>query len=155
MGKFQSTKLYDGFSTCFRQWLAVESHCSRLHGYSVSFKIIFEGELDERSWIFDFGGMKRAKSKIDGFTASNWMSHMFDHTTIIAEDDPEIEWFKEGYRLGVLQLRVLPKVGAERFAEFVFNKIDAFVKEETDNRVHVVSVECFEHNKNSAIYDRN
>jgi hypothetical protein len=53
---------------------------------------------------------------------------------------------------GLIQLRVIPHVGAERFAEFVFNKINDFVKAETDNRVRVTKVEFMEHNKNSAIY---
>jgi hypothetical protein len=28
MGKFQSTKVFDGFSTVFRQWKAETTHCS-------------------------------------------------------------------------------------------------------------------------------
>ena len=65
MSKFQSTKLFDGFSTVFRQWKAEGTHCRFLHGYGVSFRVWFEGELDERNWVFDFGGMKRAKGNID------------------------------------------------------------------------------------------
>ena len=48
MGKFQSTKLFDGFSTVFRQWKATGTHCRFLHGYGVSFRVWFEGELDEK-----------------------------------------------------------------------------------------------------------
>ena len=37
MGKFQSTKIFDGFSCVFRQWKAEETHCKYpLHGYGVS-----------------------------------------------------------------------------------------------------------------------
>jgi 6-pyruvoyltetrahydropterin/6-carboxytetrahydropterin synthase len=64
--KFQSTKVFDGYSTVFRQWRAKGTHCSFIHGYGISFKIIFEGDLDERNWVWDFGGMKRAKNTIDG-----------------------------------------------------------------------------------------
>jgi 6-pyruvoyltetrahydropterin/6-carboxytetrahydropterin synthase len=56
MGKFQSTKVFDGFSTVFRQWKAEGTHCKFLHGYGVSLKVWFEGELDERNWVWDFGG---------------------------------------------------------------------------------------------------
>jgi 6-pyruvoyltetrahydropterin/6-carboxytetrahydropterin synthase len=66
MSKFKSTKLFDGYSACFRQWRAEGTHCKFLHGYAVSFKVTFEGDLDERNWVFDFGGMKRAKTKIQG-----------------------------------------------------------------------------------------
>jgi hypothetical protein len=29
--KFQSTKLFDGYSACFRQWKADGTHCKYLH----------------------------------------------------------------------------------------------------------------------------
>jgi 6-pyruvoyltetrahydropterin/6-carboxytetrahydropterin synthase len=152
MPKFQSTKVFDGFSCVFRQWKAEGTHCRFLHGYGVSFKIWFEGELDEKNWVWDFGGMKRANGTIDGMNPKAWMDYMFDHTTLIAEDDPYLEGWKAVDQRGLIQLRVIPHVGAERFAEFVFNKINDFVKAETDNRVRVTKVEFMEHNKNSAIY---
>jgi 6-pyruvoyltetrahydropterin/6-carboxytetrahydropterin synthase len=86
MGKFYSTKTYGndrGLSCCFRQWRSTHSHCSLLHGYSIGVKIIFECEsLDERNWVMDFGGLKEFKQ---------WLEHMFDHTLLVAEDDPELE----------------------------------------------------------------
>ena len=51
MGKFQSSKVFDGFSTVFRQWKANTTHCRFVHGYGISFKVYFEGELDERNWV--------------------------------------------------------------------------------------------------------
>ena len=152
MAKFQSTKIFDGYSTVFRQWRAKDTHCSFLHGYGISFKIIFEGELDERNWVWDFGGMKRAKGTIDGMSPKVWMDYMFDHTTIIAEDDPYLDVFKQMHTAGIIQLRVIPATGAEQFAKFIFDKVSKFISEETNNRVRVVSVEFKEHEKNSAIY---
>ena len=153
MGKFQSTKIFDGFSTVFRQWKAEETHCKYLHGYGVSFKVWFEGELDEKNWVWDFGGMKRAKTKIDDMSPKEWLDYMFDHTVIVAEDDPFVESFQSMGVHGAAQVRVIPAVGAEKFAEFVFNKLNDFVKTETDNRVKVLRVEFMEHGKNSAIYE--
>ena len=150
--KFQSTKVFDGYSTVFRQWRAEGTHCKFLHGYGISFKIIFEGDLDERNWVWDFGGMKRAKTWIDGMQPKEWMDHMFDHTTIIAEDDPYLENFKEMWKDGIIQLRIIPATGAEQFAKFIYDKVSKFIKIETEGRVRVVSVEFKEHNKNSAIY---
>ena len=66
-----------------------------LHGYGVSVKIWFEGELDERNWVWDFGGFKRAKGKIDGMNPKDWMTWLLDHTTIIADDDPHLGLFQE------------------------------------------------------------
>ena len=153
MGKFQSTKIFDGFSTVFRQWKAEETHCKYLHGYGVSFKVWFEGELDEKNWVWDFGGMKRAENKIDDMSPKEWMDHMFDHTVIIAEDDPFVESFQSMGVHGAAQVRVIPAVGAEKFAEFIFNKLNNFVKLETKNRVKVIRVEFMEHGKNSGVYE--
>jgi len=152
MGKFQSSKVFDGFSTVFRQWRAVDTHCSRIHGYGVSFKVYFEGELDDRNWVFDFGGMKRAKCLIDGMQPKVWMDYMFDHTHIVAEDDPYLEEFLKLNDLGVSQVRVIPRTGAESFAEFIFKKLNPFVKEETKDRIRVTKVTFMEHGKNAASY---
>ena len=149
---FISTKVFDGFSCVFRQWKADGTHCRFLHGYGVSFKVWFKGELDERNWVWDFGGMKRAKGKIDGMNPKAWMDYMFDHTFIVAEDDPFLESFQRMEGAGVAQVRVVPATGAERFAEYVYQKLNTFVQEETEGRVKVVKVEFMEHGKNSAIY---
>jgi 6-pyruvoyltetrahydropterin/6-carboxytetrahydropterin synthase len=153
MPKFQSTKIFDGFSTVFRQWRAEGTHCKYLHGYGVSFKVWFEGELDEKNWVWDFGGMKRAKGTIDDMNPKAWMDYMFDHTTIIAEDDPFVNAFIEMGKVGAAQIRILPSVGAEQFAKYVFEKLDTFVQEETNGRVKVIRVEFAEHNKNTAVYE--
>ena len=150
--KFQSTKVFDGYSTVFRQWRAEGTHCRFLHGYGISFKIIFEGELDERNWVWDFGGMKRAKGTIDGMSPKTWMDYMFDHTYIIAEDDPFLPSAQEMDKEGIVQLRIIPATGAEQFAKYIYDKVSEFIKIETEGRVRVVSVEFKEHAKNSAIY---
>ena len=113
MGKFQSSKVFDGFSTVFRQWKAEDTHCRFLHGYGISFKVYFEGELDHRNWVWDFGGMKRAKTQIDGMSPKEYFNYMFDHTVIIAEDDPGMGGWKTMNDLGVIQLRIIPATGAE------------------------------------------
>jgi 6-pyruvoyltetrahydropterin/6-carboxytetrahydropterin synthase len=150
---FQSTKLFDGYSTVFRQWKAEGTHCRFLHGYGVSFRVWFEGELDERNWVWDFGGMKRAKGTIDGMNPKAWMDYMFDHTTIVAEDDPGLGGFKTMDSLGIIQLRIIPATGAEQFAKYIFEKLNTFIQEETSGRVKIKRVEFMEHAKNTAIYE--
>ena len=152
MGKFQSSKVFDGFSTVFRQWKAKETHCRFLHGYGISFKVYFEGELDEKNWVWDFGGMKRAKTLIDGKQPKAWMDYMFDHTVIIAEDDPGMGGWETMNKLEVIQLRIIPATGAEKFSEFIFNKLNEFVHTETEGRVRVTKVKFMEHGKNAAYY---
>ena len=152
MKKYQSTKLFDGYSACFRQWRADGTHCRFLHGYAVSFRVWFEGDLDHRNWVFDFGGMKRAKHNIDYRTPKDYFAWLLDHTTIVAEDDPYLDLFCDMEAKGLIQLRILPAVGCERFAEFLFTKINDFLKVETDGRVRATRVEVYEHERNSASY---
>lgn len=149
---FQSTKLFDGFSTVFRQWKAEGTHCRFLHGYGVSFRVWFEGELDERNWVWDFGHAKRSQYKIDGLNPKEWMDYMFDHTTIIAEDDPFINAFKEMDRAGVAQIRIIPDVGCEKFAEYIYNKLNPWVLSDSNGRVRITQVEVREHERNTALY---
>lgn len=159
--KFRSTKVKDGYSTCFRQWRADGTHCKFLHGYGTSVKFTFEGELDERNWVADFGGFKTGRllkmdghivNDIDGKSPDKWLDWLLDHTTIVAEDDPSLEYLKLMNKMGVIQLRIIPDVGAERFAEYIGKKIDEWIRKETSNRVHLVECEFREHEKNSAIY---
>ena len=152
MANFKSRKKFDGFSTCFRQWRANTTHCQYLHGYDVEFEVTFEGELDHRNWVWDFGGMKRANNLIDGMQPKAWMEYMFDHTVVVAEDDPDIQNFIDMDSRGTIQLRVVPGVGAEKFAEFLYHKLNDFVQLETEGRVKVVKVKFMENHKNSAIY---
>ena len=152
MGKFQSSKVFDGFSTVFRQWKAKETHCRFLHGYGISFKVYFEGELDDRNWVWDFGGMKRAKTLIDGKQPKAWMDYMFDHTVILAEDDPFKDSFLKMQDVEVAQVRIIEATGAEKFSEYIFNKLNEFVHTETAGRVRVTKVKFMEHGKNAAYY---
>lgn len=161
--KFQSTKLFDGYSACFRQWKADGTHCKYLHGYAISFRVWFEGELDERNWVWDFGGMKRAKTKIKGLTDAygfdlidmqpkDYFTYLLDHTTIVAQDDPHLETFKQMDKDGIIQLRVLPATGCEQFAKYLYEIINSFLKKETNGRVKAAKVEVYEHERNSASY---
>ena len=151
--KFTSRKRIDGYSTCFRQWKADDTHCKYLHGYGIYFDITFGGDLDYRNWVADFGLFKRAKTTIAGMSPKDYFAWLLDHTTIVAEDDPYLEQFKQMDKDKIIQLRILPAVGCERFAEFLYNKINEFLHVETQGRVRAVKVEVYEHERNSASYE--
>jgi 6-pyruvoyltetrahydropterin/6-carboxytetrahydropterin synthase len=143
---FQSTKTYDhnqGFSCAFRQWKALHSHCSLLHGYALAFKFVFETDkLDERNWVVDFGGLDELK---------NCLRYWFDHTTLVAADDPAREHFINLERAGLIKMRQLEKVGCEAFAQHAFTLASAYIGKKYPH-VRVVSCEVSEHGANSAIY---
>lgn len=149
--RFESVKVFDGYSTCFRQWRANGTHCQFLHGYGVKFKITFEGVLDFRNWVADFGMMRRTGVRIRGMSPKEYFSWLFDHTTVIAKDDPAIDMFKTLHESKLIQLRFADKVGCERFAEHILLVADFVAKKETDGRVRVKCVEFMENEKNSAI----
>ena len=157
MGKFQSTKLFDNYSVAIRQWKAQHSHCQLLHGYALKFRVWFESNtpdddnmgLDDMNWIVDYGGFKE-KPVGNGLKA--WMDHMFDHTVIVAKDDPNLSTFQTMEIMGIIQLRIVEATGAEKFAEFIYNKLNEFVQIETQGRVRIAQVEFMEHGKNTAIY---
>lgn len=143
---YRSTKTFGhdlGLSACFRQWRA-DSHCHFLHGYALSIKLEFEAsELDERNWVVDFGGLKSLKQQLQD---------LFDHKTVVAIDDPHLDFFKEGHNLGVLDLVLVDDVGCEKFAEMIFGITEQFLERaEFAPRCKVVSVEVREHGANSAI----
>ena len=148
MTNFKSTKTYKaskGFSCCFRQYKA-KSHCRFLHGYSLEIKIVFEAKnLDERNWVVDFGGMKKLEETF---------RNTFDHKTLIDKNDPHIDWFKQGEKLGLLELVILEDgVGCEMFAYKVYNLANAWLSEsEFNGRCKVTQIEVKEHDTNSAIY---
>ena len=145
MSKYQSTKVVELGSCAFRQWRATHSHCQYLHGYQLKAKLWFGcNELDEKNWCVDFGGLKELKQHL---------KELFDHTTTVAQDDPELETFKELDKKGLVQLRVFKDgVGIERVAEAVYEQANDFIKYHTKDRCWVEKVEVFEHEDNSATY---
>ena len=97
--------------------------------------------------------MKRAKSKIEGKTPTEYFSYLLDHTVIVSSDDPYMYVFKDMDALGVIKLRVLESgVGCELFAKHLFEVINEFLLEETEGRVVATKVTVMEHHKNSASY---
>jgi 6-pyruvoyltetrahydropterin/6-carboxytetrahydropterin synthase len=173
MANYLSTKTYGndrGLSCCFRQWRSTHSHCSLLHGYSIGIKLIFESHtLDDRNWVMDFGGLKAFKE---------WSEYMFDHTLVIAEDDPHRAMFEKMAELGlqdqggVCDIRIVPGVGCEKFAELAYKEMDKILKKYQNGKEYILpdgrsfsarypvgkyvklrSVEVFEHAGNSAVYE--
>ena len=146
MANFTSTKRFKGFPCTHRQWRA-DSHCRFVHGYSREFYFEFAcNELTKEEWVMDFGGLKDVKA---------WLEKMFDHTFLVASDDPELPTFQKLNEKGVIQLRILPNAGMEGTARFVFEHVSKMIKTSTNNRVWVTKVEVCENEKNSAFIEPN
>jgi 6-pyruvoyltetrahydropterin/6-carboxytetrahydropterin synthase len=94
---------------------------------------VFESDtLDDRNWVMDFGGLKAFKE---------WSEYMFDHTLVVAHDDPHLPFFRQMNELvtvngvndpnspvpnergAVCDLRVVEAVGCEKFAELAYREM--------------------------------
>jgi 6-pyruvoyltetrahydropterin/6-carboxytetrahydropterin synthase len=140
---YVSTKVIELGSCAFRQWRAEDTHCKYLHGYQLKAKFWFEGDLDKRNWVVNFGGLKELKYKLQ---------YQFDHTLCIASSDPLLPIFKELHEKGGCNLRIMEEVGIELTAEYCFKVANEFVQNMTQGRCKVIKVEVWEHDLNSAIY---
>jgi 6-pyruvoyltetrahydropterin/6-carboxytetrahydropterin synthase len=117
----------------------------------------------------DFGGLKAFKE---------WADWQFDHTLVIASDDPHLKLFQTMASLGlqeqggVVDLRVVEAVGCEKFAELAYKTMNEILKTFQQGKAYTLengksfecrypvgqgvrlrSVEVFEHNANSAVYE--
>jgi 6-pyruvoyltetrahydropterin/6-carboxytetrahydropterin synthase len=143
MKRYTSTKIIELGSCAFRQWRAVDTHCKYVHGYQLKAKFWFEGELDDRNWVVNFGGLKELKSTLQ---------KTFDHTLCIAMDDPEIALFQKLHEVGACDLRIMADVGIEKTAEYCFKRAAEYIDATTNGRCKVTKVEVWEHEANSAIF---
>jgi 6-pyruvoyltetrahydropterin/6-carboxytetrahydropterin synthase len=111
----------------------------------LSIKFEFEAtELDENHWVVDFGSLKKLRAKLENY---------FDHRTLVAKDDPNMDWFVEAQNRGIADLIVMDEIGCEKFAEFAYGLAYEWLREAGyEPRCRVVSAEVREHGANSAIY---
>ncbi len=146
-GTYRVIKSYGpelGLSCAFRQWQAGESHCRFLHGYALGFRFTFVADtLDDRGWCIDFGGLKPLRA---------WLQANFDHTLLVAADDPALDTLRALGTAGLADLRVMEAVGCEAFAALAAGWAAAFLARETAGRVRVEAVEVSEHAGNAACF---
>lgn len=151
--RYISTKRFDNFSVAIRQHKAQHSHCKLLHGYAFELKVWFasteedvDKQLDEMNWIVDFGIFKRNGLR-------EWLDNLLDHTMMIEKDDPFYDLFEQMGQMRIAKPIFLDKIGAESVARLVFEKFNDVFSKTEGCRIKVIKVECFENNKNSAIYE--
>lgn len=134
-----------GLSCCFRQHKA-DSHCNKFHGYALAFEFEFKCDnLDVRNWVVDFGGLKSLKGILED---------CFDHKLLVASDDPMLDMILGLDELGLADVRELPAVGCEAFAEYAYALADAWLCDAgyRTRGVFVNYVKVSEHGANWAKY---
>lgn len=132
-----------GLSCAFRQWRAKDTHCRFLHGYALEVELaIVARDLDEHNWVRDFGDFDRVR---------RLLREMFDHRTIVAKDDPELETFRSINNRNLIQLLIVDQVGCEAFALYIFQVV-AHLFVDQDRFTYLEYVTVREHGANSATY---
>lgn len=145
-----------GLSAAFRQWRA-SSHCHFVHGYALAVELTFvANSLDSRNWVIDFGAFSEVKEIL---------KNLFDHKLLVAEDDPQLDYFVRGAERKIFDVEIVRNVGCECFAELVYTKVDKWLKDSYEksqlawpkghwNNVRLDAVKVSEHGANSASYRR-
>lgn len=163
-----STKSYgpsEGFAVCYRQWRADRKSgksktslysrdeipgCCALHGYALSFYFEFECEtLDSRNWIVDFGSLKSFKE---------FLKENFDHTMLVAQDDPEFKTFEMLHNKALAKMVVVEATGCESLSKFLCEYLNEIWLPENypgnaDREIRCRKVEVRETPSNSAYYE--
>jgi 6-pyruvoyltetrahydropterin/6-carboxytetrahydropterin synthase len=52
------------------------------------------------------------------------LESQFDHTLLVAEDDPELEFYQEMQRRNIAKLTILPKLGCEGLADQLYQYVN-------------------------------
>jgi len=143
--KYISTKTYKHLGpVAYRQWRA-DSHCNKIHGYALSFHFEFEcDELDARNWCVDYGSLKPLKGLLE-----DW----FDHTLLVAVDDPQRDEFLKLRNLGLAKITEVEKTGCEGLAEFIYDYVNTYFLKDYGygDRVWCCKVEVRETDSNMAM----
>ena len=131
-----STKNYgpeEGFAVAYRQWRADRKSgkgpnevyskdeipgCSAIHGYAMSFYFEFTSTtLDARNWVVDFGSLRPLKE---------FLKETFDHTMLVAEDDPHKDKYIELREMGLCKLVEVENTGCEALAKFLCDYVNSY-----------------------------
>lgn len=162
-----STKRYgpeEGFSIAYRQWRADRKSgktsgvysrdeipgCCALHGYAVGFFIEFEcTTLDARNWVVDFGSLRSFK---------NFLKENFDHTMLVAEDDPEFTTLENLHKMGLAKMVVVEATGCEALGKYLYDYLNEIWLPENypkngEHEVRCRKVEVYETPANSGGYE--
>lgn len=139
--KFTSTKEYvDAFPVAYRQWRADDKPgkvpgCNKIHGYAFSMKFYFgTDDLDVRNWVCDYGGLGELK---------DFLKDYFDHTVLVSEDDPHLDWYQEAQRRGIAKLTVLPRLGCEGLADMLYKYVNGVYIPDKLGRVEAERIWCY------------
>lgn len=151
-----ATKKFIGFPFAHRQHTH-PGHCRFIHGHNWDFTFTFgSGSLDNNGFVIDFGALKWLKE---------WLESQFDHTLVLNENDPALEFLRKGLtdsngcladiedHYPFAKITVVPNCGAEGLAKYLHTEVNRLLTCRTPGRdVWVLAVTVHENERNSATY---
>ncbi|MFZ1176042.1 MAG: 6-carboxytetrahydropterin synthase [Mycobacterium sp.] len=140
--KFHRRELFDELPCCHRSW-ANQGKRFFLHGYERTFEIEFACAEPESG-----NGLVVDDNPLNEIGAA--LRHQFDHTTLIAVDDPQRDLFELLADRGVIDLRIMDNTGMAGSAAWVFETVERIVGLATAGRVWVSRIEAHE-SRNSMV----
>ena len=137
---FTTIKRFSDFPCSHRQHTH-DGACRYVHGYSRWFEFEFWSPSADPNTLFivDFGKLKWLKAQL-----TEW----FDHTLLLNADDPELPFFQEAESRGAAKLTVLPNVGMEAVAIYLWSYVEARLRKEQSS-VRLIRCRVGENDKNS------
>jgi 6-pyruvoyltetrahydropterin/6-carboxytetrahydropterin synthase len=72
-------------------------------------------DLDVRNWAADYGGLKELKKTLED---------QFDHTLIVAQDDPQLDVFKMLQEKNMAKIVILPALGCEALSDMLYKYVN-------------------------------
>lgn len=120
-----------------------DGHCAYIHGHNWEITLTFGShELDASGFVLDFGKLKPIK---------NWLDENLDHACVLNEDDPLRETLIQTTP-GAWKPYLVPCCSCEGLAKHLFGIFDPMVREMSNQRAYLISVEVTEDSRNSACY---
>lgn len=138
--RFHLRRVFDSLPCCHRSW-ANQGKRFFLHGYERAFEVEFACAETESGTglVVDAGTVSEIRAAL---------RYQFDHTTLIADDDPQRDLFELLADRGVIDLRVMDQTGMEGSAAWVFDTAERIVDLATGGRVWVSRIEASESRNN-------
>ncbi len=138
--RFRFRKRFGELPCCHRSWSRQDKRFF-LHGYERMFEIEFAcAEIEPRSGlVVDTRCLKDVRAAL---------RHQFDHTTLIAVDDPQRGLFGQLADQGVIDLRIMDSTGMGGAAAWVFDTTERIVGQATAGRVWASRVQARESRNN-------
>ncbi|MDQ8202048.1 6-carboxytetrahydropterin synthase [Pelagicoccus sp. SDUM812003] len=143
---FTCQKTYPDIPFAHRQHLH-DGHCAQIHGHNWTFTFTFGCEkLDECGFVVDFGKLKPVR---------NWIEENLDHACVFNRDDPLLEdilAINQRSGVQVYQAYIVDQCSSEGMARHLYEKVDPIVRELSEGRAFLLSVEVVEDRFNRATY---